>query len=89
MVGCIPGRGGVGDFYNDDDNEDDGKGKNDEDGHLPCLFTKVLPMQSTAMTPARTTTMTLFYDATTNLMVRCIPGREGGGRYDNDNNEKD
>ena len=36
LVGCIPGRGVVGDFYNDDDNEDDENGDNDgydnEDG---------------------------------------------------------
>ena len=29
----------------------------------------------------------LCHDATTNLMVRCIPGRWGGN--DNDNNDKD
>jgi hypothetical protein len=30
LVGCIPGRGGVGDFYDDDNNEDDDDGDNDE-----------------------------------------------------------
>ena len=28
MVGCIPGREGRGDFYKDDNNEDDCKGDN-------------------------------------------------------------
>ena len=58
LVGCITGRGGVGDFYNDDDNEDDNNGDNDEDDHRSYLFPKVLPMQSTAMTTVRATTMT-------------------------------
>jgi len=34
--GCIPGRGGVGDFYDDDENEDgddDNDHNNDGDGH--------------------------------------------------------
>ena len=87
MVRCIPGRGGVGDFYDDDDNEDDDNGDNDEDDHHCYLFPKVLPMQSTAMTTVRTTSMTYFYDATTNLMDRCIPGRGGRG-YDDDKNDK-
>ena len=50
--------GWVGDFYNDEDNENDNDGDNDEDDHLRFLFPKVLPMQSTAMTTVRTTTMT-------------------------------
>ena len=70
--------GGVGDFYDDDDNEDDRYGEKDEDDHCHYLFSKVLPMQSTEMAPVRTTTMTYFYDATTYLMDRCIPGRGGG-----------
>ena len=49
-------RGWVGDFYDDDDNENDKDGNNDEDNHRCFLFTKVLPMQSTAMTTVRTTT---------------------------------
>jgi hypothetical protein len=43
------------------------------------------------------TMMTSFYDATTNLMVRCIPGRGEGGvistmitdEEDNDHNDED
>ena len=31
LVGCIPGRGLVGDFYNDDENEDDDNGDGNED----------------------------------------------------------
>jgi hypothetical protein len=49
---------GVGDFYNDDDNENDNDGNNDEENHCRSLFPKALPMQSTAMTAVRTTTMT-------------------------------
>ena len=78
LVGCIPGRGVVGVFYDDDKDEDDNNGNYNEEDHCPCLFQKVLPMQSMAMLTVRTTTTTSFYDATTNLMVRCIPGREGG-----------
>ena len=78
LDGFIPGRGVVGDFYDDDKDEDDDNGNNDEEDHCPCLFQKVLPMQSTAMPTVRMTTTTSFYDATTNLMVRCIPGRVGG-----------
>ena len=78
MVRCIPGRGVVVDFYNDDEDEDDNDGDYNEEDHCPCLFQKVLPMQSTAMPTVRTTTTTSFYDPTTNLMVRCIPGRGGG-----------
>ena len=33
LVGCIPGRGGVGDFYDDDDKEDDNDGDDDEGDH--------------------------------------------------------
>ena len=64
---------GVGDFYNYGNNGVDNNDDN-EDNHFPCLFLKVLPMQSTTTTTARITTTTLFYDATINLMVRCIPG---------------
>ena len=78
MVGCIPGIGVVSDFYDDDEDEDDDDGYNKEDNYCPCLFQKVLPMQSTAMPTVRKTTMTSFYDATTNLTVRCIPRRGGG-----------
>ena len=46
------------DFYDDDDDEDDGNGDNDEDDHRHYLIPKVLPMQSTAMTTVRTTSMT-------------------------------
>jgi len=80
LVGYIPGREGVGDFYYDDNDEDDDKDNdhNDDDDNeedqCPCLYPEVLPTQSTM------TMMTSFHDATTNLMVRCIPGRgEGGG----------
>ena len=31
LVGCIPGRGVVGDFYDDDNNEDDDDGEDNED----------------------------------------------------------
>ena len=31
LVGCIPGRGVVGGFYNDDGNEDDDNGNDDVD----------------------------------------------------------
>ena len=31
LVGCIPGRGVVGDFYNDDGNEDDDNGDDNDD----------------------------------------------------------
>jgi hypothetical protein len=31
LVGCIPGRGGLGDFYDDDDNENDDDGDDNED----------------------------------------------------------
>ena len=62
MVGCIPGRGVVGDFYDDDKDEDDNNGDYNEEDHCPCLFQKVLPMQSMAMPPVRTTTTTSFYD---------------------------
>ena len=77
LVICIPGRGVVGGFYDDDEDEDDNDGNDNEEDHCPCLFQKVLPMQSTAMLTVMTTTTTSFYDATTNLMVRCIPGRGG------------
>ena len=62
----------MGDFYDDDKDEDDDDGDDNEEDHCPCLFQKVLPMQSTAMPTVRVTTTTSFYDATTNLMVRCI-----------------
>ena len=79
MVRCIPSRGMVGDFYDDDKDEDDNDGDDNEEDHCPCLFQKVLPMQSTAMPKVRMTTITSFYDATTNLMVRYILGRGWGG----------
>ena len=44
LVGCIPGRGLVGDFYYDDKDEDDNNGDYNEEDHCPCLFQKVLPM---------------------------------------------
>ena len=50
--------GWVGDFYDDDDNENDDDGNDHEDDHRYFLFPKVLPMQSTVMTTVRTTTMT-------------------------------
>ena len=31
LVGCIPGRGVVGDFYDDDNDEDEDDGNDDED----------------------------------------------------------
>jgi hypothetical protein len=31
LVGCIPGRGGVGDFYDDDEDEDDDDGDDNQD----------------------------------------------------------
>ena len=31
LVGCIPGRGVVGNFYDDDNNEDNDNGNNNED----------------------------------------------------------
>jgi hypothetical protein len=43
------------------------------------------------MATMRTTTTkaTSFFDTTTNLMGRCIPGREGGGDFNgNDNYDK-
>ena len=52
-------------FYDDDKDEDANNGNDNEGGHFHCLFQKVLPMQSMAMLTVRTTTMTLFYDATT------------------------
>ena len=64
LVGCIPSRGVVGDFYDDDKDEDDKDGDYNEEDHCPCLFQKVLPMQSTAMPTVRTTTTTSFYDMT-------------------------
>ena len=60
--------GGVGDFYDDDYDEDDNDGNNNEDNHRHYIIPNVLPMQSTAMATVRTTTMTQFFDATTNLM---------------------
>jgi len=50
-----------------------GADDDDEEDQRPCLYPEVLPTQSTM------TMMTLFHDATTNLMVRCIPGRGEGG----------
>ena len=70
LVICIPGRGVVGDLYDDDKDEDDNDGDYDEEDHCPCLFQKVPPMLSMAMPAVRTTTTTSFYDATTNFMVR-------------------
>ena len=64
MVGCIPGRGGTGEFYDDDKNEngdDDNDHNNyddDEDNQRPCHFSKALPMQSPTTTTVRTTTST-------------------------------
>ena len=52
-------RGG-GDFYDDDEDEDDNNGDYNEEDHYPCLFQKVLPMQSMAMPTVRTTTTTSF-----------------------------
>ena len=34
------------------------------------------------------TTASFFY-ITTNLVVRCIPGREGGSDFDNNNDKED
>ena len=64
LVGCIPGRGVVGDFYDDDKDENDNDGNYNEEDYCPCLFQKVLPIQSTAMPTVRTTTTTSFYDMT-------------------------
>ena len=36
----------MGDSYDDDKDEDDDDGNDDEENHCPCLFQKVLPMQS-------------------------------------------
>ena len=49
LVGCIPSRGVVGDIYDHDEDEDDDNGDNNEEDHCPCLFQKVLPMQSTSI----------------------------------------
>ena len=57
----------------------DDDGDDNEEDHCPCLFQKVLPMQSTAMPTVRTTTKTSLYYATTNRMDFCIPGRGRGG----------
>ena len=46
-----------------------GADDDDKDDQRPCLYPEVLPMQITMKI------MTSFYDATTNLTVRCIPGR--------------
>ena len=46
LVGCIPGRGVVGNFYDDDKDEDEDDGDYNEVDHCPCLFQKVLPMLS-------------------------------------------
>jgi hypothetical protein len=35
LVGCIPGRGVVGDFHDDSKDEDDGNGDNNEVDHCP------------------------------------------------------
>ena len=41
--------------------------------------TTMLTVTTRDMTTRRTTSMaTLFFDVTTNLVVRCIPGRERG-----------
>ena len=37
LVGCIPGRGVVGDFYDDDKDEYDGDGNVNEEDHCPVL----------------------------------------------------
>ena len=63
-----------------------GASDDNKDNQRPCLFPEVLPTQSTTTTAMRTTMMTSFYDTTTNLMVRCIPGRGGG--YDEDKYDK-
>ena len=88
LVGCIPGREVVGDFYDDDENEDDGNGDDNEEDHFPCLFQKVLPMQSTASPTVRTTTTTSFYDMTQQPTSWSDAFLAGGG-YDNDNDDKD
>ena len=64
LVGCIPGRGVVGDLYDDEEDEDDSDGDYNEEDHCPCLFQKVLPTQSTAIPTVRMTTTTSFYDMT-------------------------
>ena len=38
LVGCIPGRGVVGDFYDDDGNEDDNDGDNDNGNDDEDIF---------------------------------------------------
>ena len=90
LVGCIPGRGVVGDFYDDDKDEDDNDGDNNEEDHCPCLFQKMLPMKSTAMLTLRTTTTTSFYDMTQQTSSWSDAFLAEGGRgYDNDSNDKD
>ena len=54
----------MGDFYDDDEDEDDNNGNYNEEDHCPCLFQKVLPMQSMEIPTVRTTTTTSFYDMT-------------------------
>ena len=69
----------------------EGADDDDKEDQRPCLYLEVLPTQSTM------TMMTLIYDATTNLMVRCIPGIGEGGvistmimdEEDNDHNNED
>ena len=88
LVRCIPGRGVVGDFYDDEKDEDDNDGYYNEEDYCPCLFQKVLPMQSTAMPTVRKTTTTSFYDMTQQRTHGQMYSWQRGG-YDNDNDDKD
>ena len=50
--------------------------------------TTKLAVATRNMTARRTTSMaTSFFDVATNLVVRCIPGRERGGDFNDDNEE--
>ena len=79
----------VGDFFDDDKDEDDEDGNENEKDHCPCLFQKVLPMQSTAMPTVRMTTTTSFYDMTQQPTSWSGAFLADGGGYDNDNDDKD
>ena len=89
LVGCIPSRGVVGDIYDDDEDEDDNNGDDNEEDHCPCLFQKVLPMQSTATPTVRTTTTTSFYDNQPHGQMYSWQLADKGEGYDNDNDDKD
>ncbi len=79
MVRCIPGSGGVGDFYEDDKNED---GKNDNDNNRDGNDDDDVDHKNDDNDEDN-----LIFFRQQPTLVRCIPGRGGVvDFYDDDKN---